>query len=69
MSGMSGMRTTDVCPMCGGVLAIENSEKEALIDALTAIASAISFCETDMQIVVQDRLNLVYDAIDRLNGT
>ena len=44
------------------------SEKEALIDALTAIASAISFCETDTWLAVKDRLDLVYDAIERLKG-
>ena len=47
----------------------EKSEKEALIDALTAIASAISFCETDTWLAVKDRLDLVYDAIERLNGS
>ncbi len=48
---------------------VEASEKEALIDALTAIASAISFCETDMWLAVKDRLDLVYNAIERLNGS
>lgn len=43
-------------------------ERQAIVKALEAIASALSFCDTDMELVVRDRLEAVHEAIDRLRG-
>lgn len=43
-------------------------ERKAITDALQAIASAITFCETDMELVIRDRLEAVHEAIGKLRG-
>ena len=43
-------------------------ERKAITDALQAIASALSFCDTDMELVMRDRINAVYEAIGKLRG-
>lgn len=43
-------------------------ERKAIADALQAIVSALSFCETEMELVVRDRLEAVHEAIGKLRG-
>lgn len=43
-------------------------DKQAIIEALEAIASALSFCETDMELALRNRLDAIYDAIGKLRG-
>ena len=41
-------------------------ERQAIVKALKAIASAFSFCDTDMELALRDRLNTIHEAIDEL---
>ena len=43
-------------------------ERQAIVKALEAIASALSFCETDMELVMRDRLDAIHESIDDLRG-
>ena len=43
-----------------------SEERKALVEALEAIASALSFAECDMPMVMRDRLIALHDAIDKL---
>lgn len=45
-----------------------DQEKQAIIKALEAIANALSFCDTDMELVMRDRIDAIYAAIDELRG-
>lgn len=47
---------------------MNEKDKQVIIKALEAIASAISFCETDMEPVLRDRLDAIHGAIDELRG-
>ena len=42
------------------------SERQAIIFALKAIASALSLCDTDMALAMRDRLDAIHEAIDEL---
>lgn len=47
---------------------MNEKDKQAIIKALEAIASALSFCDTDMEVVLRDRLDVIHDVIDELRG-
>lgn len=47
---------------------MSEQERQVIIDALKAIASALSFCDTDMELVMRNRIDVIYEAIDRLGG-
>lgn len=47
---------------------MSEKERQAIVKALEAIASALSFCETDMELVMRDRLEAVHEAIGKLRG-
>ena len=47
---------------------MSEQDRQAVVKALKAIASALSFCETDMQPVVRDRLEAIWEAIGELEG-
>jgi hypothetical protein len=47
---------------------MSEKDKQAIIKALESIASALSFCETDMELVLRDRLDAIHGAIDELRG-
>ena len=42
------------------------NDRQIIIKALKAIASAFSFCDTDMELALRDRLNAIYEAIEEL---
>ena len=41
-------------------------ERHEIIRALEAIASALTFCETNMELVMRDRIDAIYEVIDKL---
>ena len=41
-------------------------ERQSIVKALEAIASALSFCETDMELAMRDRLDALHGAIEEL---
>ena len=41
-------------------------ERQVIVKALKAIASAFSFCDTDMELALRDRLNTIHEAIEEL---
>ena len=43
-----------------------SEDRKAIVEALEAIASALSFAESDMPMVMSDRLNALHVAIDKL---
>ena len=47
---------------------MSGKDKQTIIKALEAIASALSFCETDMELVLRDRLDAIHGAINELRG-
>ena len=47
---------------------MSEKDKQAIVKALEAIASALSFCETDMELVLWDRLDAIHGAIDELRA-
>ena len=47
---------------------MNEKDKQAIIKALEAIASALSFCETDVEFILRDKLDMAYRAIDALKN-
>ena len=42
------------------------NDRQIIVKALKAIASAFSFCDTDMELALRDRLNTIHEAIEEL---
>lgn len=42
------------------------NDRQIIVKALKAIASAFSFCDTDMELTLRDRLNTIHEAIEEL---
>lgn len=47
---------------------MSEQERQTIINALKAIASALLFCETSVGPVVHDRIDAIYAAIAELRG-
>ena len=47
---------------------MNEKDRQAIIKTLEAIASTLSFCETNMEFIFHDKLNMVYKAIDELKN-
>ena len=42
------------------------NDRQIIVKALKAIASAFSFCDTDMELALRDRLSTIHEAIEEL---